>query len=128
MSTRICPKCGFATMRPGPSAWECGRIIDCGYKDGDKLADADAEMREDIVDAILDLDDFDLYDYQAGKMADAVLALLRRCGAWLPGDPVTDAMVSAGTSAYDAGLDVDDWCDPNRLVLAITAALAARTP
>jgi hypothetical protein len=33
--SRVCPRCHFATMRPGPKAWECARLLDCGYRELD---------------------------------------------------------------------------------------------
>jgi hypothetical protein len=65
------------------------------------------------------------------ECAKAVLAELRRRGAWLPGMPITDAMTVAALNVLEWGEQngsaVEDWSDADVKVvrLAITAALSA---
>lgn len=54
-------------------------------------------------------------------VVDAVLVELRRRGAWIPGDPVTEEMVEAGKKACP-------FIDSKYTRAIITAALESRKP
>lgn len=118
--TRICPRCGFATMRPGPKARECGRIL-CGYKERDQPIAGDArppsppegndapitmrELAEATLDVLNDCRDYMMTNEGPGYPID----LERACEAVVAAPQAVTASPPSTAAAVSApeGLDAE---------------------